>query len=269
MTTASKNFTLSQVGNVLTTDANGVITSMNTSSMNSNLGPVGNITITGGSNGQVLTTNGSGVLNWSTVDTSNAANANYSAYAGNVTIAAQPNITSVGTLSNITVSGTSNLGDVGNVKITGGSNGQALTTDGNGTLSWSSVGGGASNGALMTIAKNWVQAGVTTSNNNVTAWTSTYTMTNSGRALRVEFYGQVYSADTTQGRLGFSLYRDGVLVATGRKTLSGSFINQYMDAPPLFYVNNSESGTHTYTVRTNPSNATDPGCYGTMIFTEY
>ena len=32
-----------------------------------NLGPVGNITITGGTNGQVLTTNGSGVLTWSTV----------------------------------------------------------------------------------------------------------------------------------------------------------------------------------------------------------
>ena len=61
---ASKNFTLTQVGNVLTTDANGVITSMNTSSMGANLGPVGNITITGGSNGQVLRTNGSGTLSW-------------------------------------------------------------------------------------------------------------------------------------------------------------------------------------------------------------
>lgn len=42
-----------------------------------NLGAVGNITITGGSGGQVLTTNGSGVLSWQTVSsggtTTNAA----------------------------------------------------------------------------------------------------------------------------------------------------------------------------------------------------
>lgn len=64
MTTASKNFTLSQVGNVLSTSANGVITSINTANYSANLGPVGNVTITGGSNGQVLSTNGNGVLSW-------------------------------------------------------------------------------------------------------------------------------------------------------------------------------------------------------------
>jgi len=50
---------------------------------------------------------------------------------------AQPNITSVGTLTSLTVSGTSNLGPVGNVKIAGGTNGQLLATYGNGTLYWS------------------------------------------------------------------------------------------------------------------------------------
>ena len=141
---ASKNFTLSQVGNILNAAANGVVTGLNSANYVANLGPVGNVTITGGSNGQVLSTDGSGVLSWSTVDTSNAANANYSAYAGNITIAAQPNITSLGTLTALTVGGSSNLGAVGNVTITGGSNGQALTTNGNGTLSWSTVGGGSS-----------------------------------------------------------------------------------------------------------------------------
>jgi len=42
----------------------------------------------------------------------------------------------LGTLSNISVSGTSNLGNVANVTITGGSVGQVLTTNGSGTLSW-------------------------------------------------------------------------------------------------------------------------------------
>jgi len=46
----------------------------------------------------------------------------------------------------LTVGGVSTLGPVGNVKITGGTNGQVLTTDGTGTLSWTTVsaGGGGS-----------------------------------------------------------------------------------------------------------------------------
>ena len=50
---------------------------------------------------------------------------------------AQPNITSVGTLVGLNVNGISNLGPVGNVKITGGTSGQLLATYGNGTLYWS------------------------------------------------------------------------------------------------------------------------------------
>ena len=77
-------------------------------------------------------------------------NANYAAYAGNITVAAQPNITSVGILSNLiisgnlTVSGKTTLGDSSNVKITGGTNGQVLKTDGAGNLSWVTQSGGGS-----------------------------------------------------------------------------------------------------------------------------
>ena len=70
MTSASKNYSLSQVGNIISTDANGAITSLNTSTTGANLGAVGNVHITGGSDGQVLTTNGSGNLSWSTASTS-------------------------------------------------------------------------------------------------------------------------------------------------------------------------------------------------------
>lgn len=42
----------------------------------------------------------------------------------------------------LTVNGPSQLGNVGNVHITGGSSGQLLSTDGLGNLSWSSGGGG-------------------------------------------------------------------------------------------------------------------------------
>ena len=59
--------------------------------------------------------------------------------AGTVYTAAQPAITSVGTLTSVTVSGTTDLGAIGNVKVTGGSDGQYLKTDGAGALSWASV----------------------------------------------------------------------------------------------------------------------------------
>ena len=49
--------------------------------------------------------------------------------------------------SNLTTSGTSNLNAVGNVKISGGSAGQVLSTDGTGNLSWTTVASGTlSNG---------------------------------------------------------------------------------------------------------------------------
>lgn len=56
--------------------------------------------------------------------------------AQSVTNAAQPNITSTGTLTSLTVSGNVNLGSVSNLTITGGNSGQILSTDGNGMLSW-------------------------------------------------------------------------------------------------------------------------------------
>jgi len=59
--------------------------------------------------------------------------------AGNITLdASSGNIST----TNISVSNKSDLGNVGNVKITGGSSGQLLRTDGLGNLSWSSSGGG-------------------------------------------------------------------------------------------------------------------------------
>jgi hypothetical protein len=49
-------------------------------------------------------------------------------------------------VSNLNASGTVNLGNVGNVKITGGINGYFLQTDGFGNLNWGAGGGGGGNG---------------------------------------------------------------------------------------------------------------------------
>lgn len=90
------------------------------------------------------------------VNGGNLVNANY--VAGVLTTAAQPNITSTGTLSNLTSNGTINftgasnvsLGSVSNVKISGGSANYVLSTDGAGNLSWAAQtgGGGGGNGGL-------------------------------------------------------------------------------------------------------------------------
>jgi hypothetical protein len=84
---------------------------------------------------------------------SSIAGANVTGQVGNALISgtvytnAQPNITSLGTLSGLTVNGVTSLGGNGNVIITGGTNGQFLQTNGSGNLSWVTVGtSGISNG---------------------------------------------------------------------------------------------------------------------------
>lgn len=67
----------------------------------------------------------------SIADTANIANT-----AGTVTTNAQPNITSLGTLTSFTANGNVTLGAIGNVHITGGTNGYLLSTNGSGNLSW-------------------------------------------------------------------------------------------------------------------------------------
>jgi len=91
--------------------------------------------------------------------------------AATVTTAAQPNITSVGTLANLNVSGNvsftgSNvsLGSNANVRITGGSSGQILSTDGSGNLSWVPTGTATTAATVTTNAQpNITSVGTLTS----------------------------------------------------------------------------------------------------------
>ena len=83
----------------------------------------------------------SDVANYLPTFTGNVGAGNVNATGGVYTF----NLSSTGlaSLTTLTVSATSNLGGVGNVRITGGSNGQVLTTNGSGNLSWTSVSGGS------------------------------------------------------------------------------------------------------------------------------
>ena len=127
----------------------GTLTSLSVSGT-SNLGAVGNVAITGGTNGYVLSTNGSGTLSWVAQSAGGGAsisngtsNVNIATSGGNVTTGVNGNaniLVVTGTGANVngtlSVTGQSNLGAVGNVVITGGTANYVLKTDGSGTLSW-------------------------------------------------------------------------------------------------------------------------------------
>jgi hypothetical protein len=106
----------------------------------------------------------------------NVAAAGTATTAGTVTTAAQPNITSVGSLTGLTVTGnvdtTSSanvtLGPIGNLHITGGTNGYVLSTDGAGTLSWVAQSGGGGGGSTGNITFTTATISTSGTNENIT-----------------------------------------------------------------------------------------------------
>jgi len=112
----------------------------------------GDVTISSAGNANIVVVTGTGANITGVLNVSNSANlgnlvsANY--FTGTLTTSVQPNITSMGTLTSLTVNGLTNLSNVGNITITGGSANQYLKTDGTGNLSWSTVTGGGGGGAL-------------------------------------------------------------------------------------------------------------------------
>ena len=84
---------------------------------------VGNVTISAAT-GNIITGNANlgnlAIANFFSGDggllsniSATGGNANYAGYAGNVTGNAQPNITSLGTLTSVSVSGNANIGNIG------------------------------------------------------------------------------------------------------------------------------------------------------------
>jgi hypothetical protein len=173
------NFSVDGVPNIVViTDTGANITGTLAVTGESNLNAVGNVTITGGTAGQYLQTDGAGNLSWSTVSGSGfsngTSNGSIPAANGNINFSVNGNsniLVVTGTGANITgtanvagnlsVTGKSNLNAVGNVIITGGTTGQYLQTDGAGNLSWSTVStsvtgfsNGTSNGSIPTANGN-------------------------------------------------------------------------------------------------------------------
>jgi hypothetical protein len=151
----TNNQKISSLPGVLVTDTRGNTTSLQVTTItttSANLGPVSNITITGGNSGQILTTNGNGVLSWSTIPpaVSQPAGSNSQLqFNDSGTLAGAGGViynktTDKLTAQDVQINGT--LTTTGNVvttlpqlKIPGGTSGQFLSTDGGGNLSWSST----------------------------------------------------------------------------------------------------------------------------------
>ena len=138
---------ITQVGTLSNLDVTGTITGGN---IYANSGTVA---------AQYLAGDGSNIANIAggniQGNVGNAVTANFANYAGNITVNAQPNITSLGTLANLNVNGLANLGAVSNVTITGGNSGYVLQTDGAGNLSWvAQSGNGGSSSSIANGASN-------------------------------------------------------------------------------------------------------------------
>jgi hypothetical protein len=173
LTAASNTAITANAANLTGTALNSNIVTSNLTSV----GTLGNLTVSGNiSAGNISAGAGSG----GNITGANLVSANF--FTGTLTTAAQPNITSVGTLSSLTVTGTvtggnlttagaanvgslnvtgtSNLGNVGNVTITGGTNGYFLQTNGSGALTWaaqtagSNIANGTSNVNIPTVNGN-------------------------------------------------------------------------------------------------------------------
>ena len=157
----------------------------------SNLGAVGNVVITGGTNGYVLSTDGSGALSWvaqsggggggSSISNGNS-NVNIPTANGNINLTAVGNTNMIITGTGINVAGYANfignlelsganvnLGNVSNLHIDGGTGGYVLQTDGLGNLAWvAQSGGGGGNGGGSNIANGNSNVNIGYFNGNVT-----------------------------------------------------------------------------------------------------
>jgi hypothetical protein len=163
-----------------------------TTTANVTLGAVGNLHISGGTANYVLQTDGSGTLSWVAQSGGGGGGSNIANGNSNVSIAtANGNITmsAVGNANIVVVTGTGaningyanitgnvvlsganvSLGNVSNLHITGGSNAQVLTTDGSGTLTWTTP--GSTNLVVDAFTGNGVQTAYTLS---VTPISTTY-----------------------------------------------------------------------------------------------
>lgn len=147
---ASANFTFNPLTNNLTITGNTISTNFVGDGTGLSVVPAANLT---GTINPTVQTNITQLGTLSTIDITGNANIGNAVVTGDVsattltgllTSSSQPNITSTGILTSLQSTGVVNftnasnvtLGPVSNVRITGGTNGYVLSTNGSGTLTW-------------------------------------------------------------------------------------------------------------------------------------
>jgi len=226
-TLSTKNITLQGSGNLIGGNLVGAnyLTGTLTTATQPNITSVGTL---------VNTTMGAS----NSLSGGNLVSANY--LTGTLTTKIQPNITSVGTLTSLTVDGSTNLGDVGNLTITGGTAGYSLTTDGFGVLSWQ-AGSGSGGGFVSIVRNSFTGNGVQTNFNLSTTPTGE-------AALLVNLNGLI-QLDTTYSLSGSTLIFS-TAPASGAKievTVYGALAITETDTQILFISGSSLSGSANFT----------------------
>ena len=144
-----------------------------------NISTTGTVSATGNVSGGNITTTGAveatGNVSGGNLTTSGALSVTGNANVGNIGAATGEFSAGVNT-ANLTANGTVTLGNVGNVKIDGGSNGQVLTTDGSGNLSFVSISTSSVSNGNSSVSIATADGNVVLTVNN----TSTLTVTETG-----------------------------------------------------------------------------------------
>ncbi|CAB4153415.1 hypothetical protein UFOVP623_29 [uncultured Caudovirales phage] len=171
------NATTGNITNINATTANvsGTTTTSNLSvSGYTTLGSLTNVIITGGTSNQFIRTDGSGTLTFTTIPVVQPGGSNTQLqYNSNGAFAGIPGVTYA--------SGNLSLGTVSNVKLTGGTNGQYLQTDGTGNLAWGTPSGNGGGNTSPGGSNTQVQY----NNNSAFGGTTTFTFNNTTNTLSV------------------------------------------------------------------------------------
>jgi hypothetical protein len=199
ITTVGTLTSLSVSGNIIGGNliSANFLTGTLTTQTQSNIHTVGNLgflnvdTTVSGANGNI-TFNGSmsGTGPQSDIDITGdlyVSNIYSTIVAGVLSTNEQPNVTLLGTLTELTVRGPADLGSISNVTITGGSANYILSTDGAGNLSWAPAGSGTAAGSNTQVQFN---------NEGLLAGNSTFTFNNVTKTLTV--LGNILSNSTIQ-----------------------------------------------------------------------
>jgi len=211
-----------------------------------------------------------------------STNSNFANFAGNVTVAAQANITSLGDLVGLTVSNSSGivnlsntanvtLGSVSNLHISGGTANYVLQTDGAGNLSWvaqSGGGGGGTANALNADIANVIITGgangqyLTTNGSGNLTWTTPPTSNSNITVDTFTANGSqtVFTLSTTPVSINYTLLNiDGVSQLKEAYSLTGANIT--LDSAP---VNGAIVEVTTFTLAGGSS-----GSSGTFVTRNY